>query len=63
MWDREGQVAGHAEGSAVRSLEARCTVEDVLVLVGGLWCKAGMARWWVVVGGGPGEYRRSREAV
>jgi len=54
-------VAGRGENGAFRSLEARCTVQGVLVLVGGLSGTVCEARLWAVAGGGVVEYRRSQE--
>ena len=56
-------MAGYVEDGAVRSLEARCTVEDVLFLLGVLSNAACVARVSEVAGAGSGEYRESQEAV
>ena len=61
--DRRREVGGCGESSAVRSLEARCTVPDVVVLVDELTNAIFEARGWVVAGGGHVEYRRYQEAV
>jgi hypothetical protein len=61
--DREWQVADCVDDGAVRSPEARDSVEGVLLLVGELSNTPCEARVSEEAGGGSGEDRRSEEAV
>jgi len=60
--DRRWEVGSCGGNSAVRSLVARCTVQDVVVLVDELTNATFEARGWVVAGVGHVEYRRYQEA-